>query len=256
MNLRRNVVVALCGVVLLAGGASFAAEARDDDATVTKPEPEPDATFAWELAMGFAGTVLDPSAMPLVFQSGEAVNVPGATGLTAPFGGASLRQLITAGPAWETRAIQSHVRFTLGLQKPYAAFRQGSIDADVDSVRVSPRSLSLWVVRFGLGGEYTFGRVTPFADVLGDVQLATAEVTVGGQPASTPRRASGSRCAPALVCASTSTSRSGSQGSTAWWARRATARASWSAGCSPSTERSRQKGTFDSPLEPSEYEFP
>lgn len=182
MNLRRNVVVALCGVVLLAGGASFAAEARDDDATVTKPEPEPDATFAWELAMGFAGTVLDPSAMPLVFQSGEAVNVPGATGLTAPFGGASLRQLITAGPAWETRAIQSHVRFTLGLQKPYAAFRQGSIDADVDSVRVSPRSLSLWVVRFGLGGEYTFGRVTPFADVLGDVQLATAEVTVGGQP--------------------------------------------------------------------------
>ncbi|MBM4779728.1 MAG: hypothetical protein GQE15_18645 [Archangiaceae bacterium] len=193
MNLRRNVVVALGGAVLLVGGAAFAIEAPDDDATVTKPapEPEPEATFAYELTMGFAGSVLDPSAMPLVFQSGEAVNVPGATGLTAPFGGASLRQLITAGPSWETRAIQSHVRFTLGLQKPYAAFRQGSIDADVDAtgspltgtpVHVSPRSLSLWVIRFGLGGEYTFGRVTPFADVLGDVQLATAEITVGGQP--------------------------------------------------------------------------
>lgn len=184
MNLRRNVVVALCGVVLLVSGAALAREEPGDDVAVTKPapEPEPDATFAWELTMGFSGTVLDPSAMPLVFQAGEAVNVAGATGLTAPFGGASLRQLVTAGPSWETRAIQSHVRFTLGLQKPYAAFRQGAIDADVDGLRVSPRSLSLWVVRFGLGGEYTFGRVTPFADVLGDVQLATAEVTVGGQP--------------------------------------------------------------------------
>jgi len=182
MNLRRNVVVALCGVVLLVSGAALAKEEHGDDVSVTKPEPEPDATFAYELAMGFAGAVLDPSAMPLVFQSGEAVNVAGATGLTAPFGGASLRQLVTASPSWETRAIQSHVRFTLGLQKPYAAFRQGAIDADVDGLRVSPRSLSLWVVRFGLGGEYTFGRVTPFADVLGDVQLATAEVTVGGQP--------------------------------------------------------------------------
>lgn len=195
MHIQRIVVVALCGVVLLSATAARAEErwAADEprDPPVTKIEREPDPTFAYELTMGFMGGVVDPSALPLVFQSGEVANVPGATGLAAPFGGPSQRSLITAGPAWETRAIQSHVRFTLGLQKPFAQFRQGSLDGDVvasgsplagSPLHVSPRSLSLWVVRFGLGGEYTFGRVTPFADVLGDVQLATAELSVDGQP--------------------------------------------------------------------------
>ena len=76
--------------------------------------------------------------------------------------------------------------YPFGLQKPFAQFRQGALDADVDvagtALRVSPRSLSLWVVRFGLGGEYTFGRVTPFADVVGDIQLASADVSINGEP--------------------------------------------------------------------------
>jgi hypothetical protein len=187
-------VVALCGAVLLA--ATTASAAPDDDgwardAKAPKVEREPEPTLAWEFTMGFMGGVVDPSGLPLVFQSGDAVNVAGATGLAAPFGGPNLRTLVTAGPTWETRAIQSHVRFTLGLQKPFAQFRQGALDGPVEAtgsplvgapLQVSPRSLSLWVIRFGLGGEYTFGRVTPFADVLGDVQLATAEVAVDGQP--------------------------------------------------------------------------
>ncbi|MBL8919612.1 MAG: hypothetical protein JNJ54_12165 [Myxococcaceae bacterium] len=192
MHIQR--VVVLCGVVLLSASARAEERWQDDevrDAKVTKPAREPEPTFAYELTMGFMGGVVDPSSMPLVFQSGEAAGVAGATGLGAPFGGPNQRALITAGPAWEARAIQSHVRFTLGLQKPFAQFRQGALDGSVEAtgsplvgapLQVSPRSLSLWVIRFGLGGEYTLGRVTPFADVLGDVQLATAEVSVDGLP--------------------------------------------------------------------------
>lgn len=194
MHIRREVVVAL---MLLAPMLAMAKTPEDrlefDDeletrkrAPVVVEDKEPEPTWAWEGTMGFAGSVLDPSTMPFVFQEGAASTVPSAAGLSAPFGGPSARQLITAGPAWEVRAIQSHVRFTLGLQKPFAQFRQGALDADVDvggtALRLSPRSLSLWVVRFGLGGEYTFGRVTPFADVVGDIQLASADVSINGEP--------------------------------------------------------------------------
>jgi hypothetical protein len=179
----------LCAVFFSAAVA-VAAPPEADDAAVTKATPAPEPEFTWEFSMGFMGNVLDPSTLPLVFQSGDAASVGGATGLTAPFGGTGLRQLITAGPAWEARGIERHVRFTLGLQKPFAQFRQGSIDGEAVApgaplvgapLTVSPRSLSLWVVRLGLGGEYTFGRVTPFADVVGDVQLASADVVVDGQ---------------------------------------------------------------------------
>ncbi len=164
-----------------------AVAAEEPPPAITEPERS---SFAYEFNMGFGGGLLDPSSLPLVFDKGDAASVPGATGLTAPFGGPSLNGLIVAGPAWEMRTIHSHVRFTAGLMKPFAQFRQGSIDGESNvgggplagpPIPVSPRSLSLWVFRLGLGGEYTFGRVTPFVDLLGDVQLANAEVVVNGQ---------------------------------------------------------------------------
>lgn len=181
--------VAVCSAVLLfAPVAALAAPTSPDAGAPEPPEPQPE--FAYELNMGFTGGTIDPSSLPLIFGSGDASGVAGATGLTAPFGGPSVRQLVTAGPAWETRTVNHHIRFTLGLQKPFAQFRQGALDGETTAggsplvgspVKVSPRSLSLWVFRLGLGSEYTFGRVTPFVDLLGDVQLASADVVVEGQ---------------------------------------------------------------------------
>ncbi|MDX2010140.1 MAG: hypothetical protein SFW67_08120 [Myxococcaceae bacterium] len=142
-------------------------------------EPEP--TWAWELVMGFGGGLVDPSRVPLVVRDGDAM---GAAALTSPFG---TTQLLAAGPAWEVRVVQSHARFTLGAQKPFAQFPSGSLDQDVDLggqlARVSPRSLTWWTVRVGLGAELTFGRVTPFVDLLGDVQFGDGAVVVGATPA-------------------------------------------------------------------------
>lgn len=154
------------------------------------PNERERSSFIYELNMGFTGGLIDPSSLPLVFEKGDAASVAGATGLTAPFGGPALGSLIVAGPTWEMRTTYSHVRFTAGLSKPFAQFRQGALDAETNvggsplvgpPIPVSPRSLSLWVFRLGLGGEYTFGRVTPFVDLVGDIQLANAEVVVAGQ---------------------------------------------------------------------------
>lgn len=182
MHIQRVAVVAVGSLVLLGAAPAQAGEADEWEAPQAKAEVrERDPSWQWELTMGFMGGVLDPSLLPLVFQEGSASAVPGATGLVAPFGGPSVRSLITAGPAWEARVVQQHVRFTAGLQRPFAQFRQGALDVDLGGLQVSPRALSLWVVRFGLGGEYRLGRVTPFADLLGDVALASADLTVGGE---------------------------------------------------------------------------
>ncbi len=175
----------LFGAVVLAT-TSARAEGSDD-----APTPEVKApAIVQELSMGFGGAVLDPSALPLVFASGEAGGVAGATGLGAPFGGPALRALVTAGPAWESRVIRHHTRFTLGLQKTWALFRHGALDGEAlatgsplvgPPLPVGPRALSLWGLRLGLGGEATFGPVTPFVDLLGDVQFVSADVSVEGQ---------------------------------------------------------------------------
>lgn len=173
MNVR--LVVA---VVLLSAGAALA---ETEEPETKKPPP-----FQYEVVMGFGGQVIDPASLPLVLTEGPLTNVPGLAGVAAPFGGPNLRQLITAGPAWEIRWTHRYLRFTTGLSKPWGQFRQGELDADLVSsplamVRASPRSLSLWLLRFGLGGEVSFGRVTPFIDVLGDLQWASAEIVVDGQ---------------------------------------------------------------------------
>jgi hypothetical protein len=179
--------VAVVSVALLPF-AALASTPEADGGSPAQGTPQP--AYGYEINMGFSGGAIDPSSLPLIFGSGAAQGVSGATGLTAPFGGPSVRSLITAGPAWETRTVNRHVRFTLGVQRPFAQFRQGALDGETNAggsplvgspVRVSPRSLSLWVFRLGLGAEYTFGRVTPFVDLLGDVQLASADVVVEGQ---------------------------------------------------------------------------
>jgi hypothetical protein len=172
---------ALLCCALVCATSALAREPADDlrDEAPAPVAREREPTFAWELVMGFGGGLVDPARLPLVVKEGAA----GAS-VAAPFGSTSL---LSAGPAWEVRVVQSHARFTLGLQRPFAQFPAGSLDQDVDvggvTSRLSPRSLSWWNIRLGLGAEATFGRWTPFLDVLGDVQLADGAAVVGTDPA-------------------------------------------------------------------------
>lgn len=185
MTLTRHRWFAVLFVTLL--GSAALADDHPDEPAATRASAKRSAPPAGEFVMGFSATLVDPGLYSLSLGDGPAAQVPGLGGLATPLGGGSL---ITSGPSWEARFTQSHLRFCLGLTKPWALFRQGALDADVpvtggplmgSPVRVSPRSLSLWLVRVGLGGEVTFGRVTPFVDLLGDLQWATVEAAVDGQ---------------------------------------------------------------------------
>jgi hypothetical protein len=104
------------------------------------PELPPDDTYLkrhhFDVSMGFTGSVRD----------------------------LALDRAAVYGLAWETRFVTQHVRFTIGLQKPFASM---------------PANPSLWDIRFGLGTEYSFRYVTPYVDVIGDVQKIDAAWTFG-----------------------------------------------------------------------------
>jgi len=74
-----------------------------------------------------------------------------------------------------------HVRMTVGFDLPFTAL--GDVPARrADEHDVAPRSLSMWSVRFGLGGEYRFGDVVPFVDLQGSAQRVFTTVVVDGHP--------------------------------------------------------------------------
>lgn len=167
-------------VVLAAAGVALAGEKDDLD------EPTPRPTHI-ELVFGFMGGQRDQSWSGFVVGA-DTAGTPGAASLVGPFTAAPISNAIVSGPTWEVREVHRHVRMTVGLQKPFALFRAsegaGAYDVDGVSRSVTVRTLQLWDVRLGLGGEYAFRRVTPFVDLLGDLRWANAELTVDGLPAS------------------------------------------------------------------------
>jgi hypothetical protein len=140
-----------------------------------------------ELSMGFLGGVRDETRAGYAFSSGTADVFPHAQALATPFALAPYDRTIVSGLAWETRYVSQHLRFTVGLSKPFAAFRMmdAIFPTDVGGTtrEVGTRSLTLWDVRFGLGGEYSFRHVAPFVDVIGDAQSISAAMTIDGETA-------------------------------------------------------------------------
>lgn len=141
----------------------------------------------FEITMGFMGGVRDATRGGYAFSSGTAESIAGAQALTDPFLQAPFNRVVTYGLAWEARYVAQHVRFTMGLQKPFASFRMAEAlfpgDVAGAPLDIGTRSLDLWDVRFGLGTEYAFKYVTPFVDVVGDVQTVSASMTIGGETA-------------------------------------------------------------------------
>jgi hypothetical protein len=143
------------------------------------PAPPEDDTYTgkrhFEITMGFTGGVRDETRTGFGFTGGTSP----AQALTAPFSLAPYDRTVVYGLAWDVRYVTQHVRFTVGLQKPFASFRM----TDAVTGEVGTRSLSLWDIRFGLGTEYAFKHVTPYVDVIGDVQKVDAALTVGTETA-------------------------------------------------------------------------
>lgn len=125
-----------------------------------------------EATMGFLVTSQDHRATG--FANGS------APALSQAFRGAPYDQSLGLGLRYEARSVLSHVRMTAGLDLPFSSF-ESAYATRVDEHDVTPRSMWSWAVRFGLGGEYGFGPVTPFVDLLGSVQRVTTTVNVDGR---------------------------------------------------------------------------
>jgi hypothetical protein len=126
-----------------------------------------------ELSVGFIGGYRDLSHMGFAFEDG----VSSAQGLVDPFSAAPYSGLPVYGVSSELRVVAHHLRFTAGVQKPFASFRL----SDAVNGDVSTRALTMWDFRFGLGGEYAFAHVAPFVDLLGDAQVVSAALAVSNQ---------------------------------------------------------------------------
>ena len=145
-----------------------------------------------EMSFGYLGQWTDERNRALELKP-TAADPPYAGAVTDPFLGAPYSSAILAGPVLEWRGIYDHVRLTVGLRFPFANFRPSDTAQSVMlggvAHEVLVRSMSLWDFRTGIGFEIPFQRVSPFFDVLGDVQTMTTQLSIDGVTATYTGRA-------------------------------------------------------------------
>lgn len=145
-----------------------------------------------ELSFGYLGQWTDERNRALELKP-SSDNPPFAGSVTDPFLGAPFDSAVLSGPTLEARLVCERVRMTMGVRFPFTNFRPSDTTRTVAlggaDREVLVRSVSLWDLRTGLGYEFPFKRVTPFVDVLGDVQTLTTQLVIDGAPATYTGRA-------------------------------------------------------------------
>lgn len=127
----------------------------------------------FEATMGFLATGQDQSATGFVADGG-------GPALAQTFRAAPYDGLAALGLRYDLRGVISHVRMTAGFDLPFTAL--GDVPSRrADEHDVTPRSISMWSARFGLGGEFRFGDVVPFVDLQGSLQRVATTVVVDGR---------------------------------------------------------------------------
>jgi len=126
----------------------------------------------FEASMGFLATGLDYRATGFTSANGPA--------LAQTFTGAPYDRALGLGLRYDARAVLSHVRMTVGFDLPFTSF-DAPAPQRVEGYETAPRALESWALRFGLGAEYAFGVVVPFADLQGAVHRVSTTVHVDGR---------------------------------------------------------------------------
>lgn len=166
--------------------ALSAAGAGDDEAR------QEERGNAVEVSFGYLGQWSDERNRALELKP-SSVDPPYAGAVTDPFLGAPYSGAILAGPVLEWRGIYHQVRLTVGVRFPFSHFRPSDTAQSVVLGGVTHdvlvRSMALWDFRTGIGFEVPFKRVSPFFDVLGDVQTMTTQLSIDGVAATYTGRA-------------------------------------------------------------------
>lgn len=113
------------------------------------------------------------------FTDGTASPSLGGSLRSPPFSGVSV-----AGPGGEANLVVKRIRFTIGMQRPYARLvsEQRNIPlAEGPSVQV--HKLDIAEFRYGLGYEHPVGPFTLIVDLMGTTDKLTTQLTVGDDQA-------------------------------------------------------------------------
>ena len=158
----------------------------DDQYSETPPEPkvvEEARGNVTEVSFGYLGQWSDERNRSLELKPTSS-DPAFAGAVTEPFLGKPYDSAILAGPMLEMRGIYKQVRLTVGLRFPFSNFRPSDTAQSVvlggAAHDVVVRSMSLWDFRTGIGFEVPFKHVSPFIDVLGDVQTMTTQLSIDG----------------------------------------------------------------------------
>lgn len=181
----------LLSLSVLASPALVLAQSLDDE-TPPREEPLPPADpFAsdaasrehFEFTMGFLAGERRFSELTFTSGSNDALSAE----LVAPFRAAPFDQTLVLGLRWELRLVVSHVRMTAGFDLPFTRYSVPDTTAAYASgdreVIVTARSVQPWEIRFGIGGEYAFGPLVPFVDLIGVVHGVDATLAVDAREA-------------------------------------------------------------------------
>jgi hypothetical protein len=178
---------------VFAAALAAAPMARAEDRT-TETDPDPSTKPRYrdrvEFTMGFLSGGRGYSDVGWSYDSNSPSTAKGADKLagSGPFLRPPYSNVTMLGVRYDVRVVLSHIRMTAGFDLPFSSYRTASTAGtyDVGGVmrQVTVTGLSAKEGRFGLGGEYTFGRVTPFIDVLGGLHWVSTDLNVDGQRAS------------------------------------------------------------------------
>ena len=165
--------------------------ADEQDASQTKVVEEKYGNVS-EFSFGYMGQWSDERNRSLELKPTSA-DPAFAAAVTDPFLGKPYDSAVLAGPVVEWRCIYKQVRVTVGLRFPFSNFRPSDTAQSVvlggTAHDVVVRSMSLWDFRTGIGFEVPFKHVSPFIDVLGDVQTLTTQLSIDGAAATYTGRA-------------------------------------------------------------------
>jgi hypothetical protein len=171
-------------LVMLTIRVAHAAESGDDDKIAPIDKRENAVWDHLEVSMGFLAGQRRYSSTPFAIAGGGNGSVAGATSLVAPFQRQPFDNAAVFGVRYDVRVVVSYVRMTAGFDLPFTAFNLGDgtgrysvggVDRDV-----SVRSIGGKDLRFGLGGEYPFGPVAPFVDLVGAIHWVNTTLAIDG----------------------------------------------------------------------------
>jgi hypothetical protein len=155
-----------------------------------QPESEaPDPLDRWDVAawdhfevsMGFIAGQRAYGASSFELTEG---NTPGAVDLVRPFEEGPFERHTSLGLRYDVRLVAAYTRMTVGVDIPFAQFTpseaQGIYSVGGVDRMVSIKSISPFLLHFGIGAEIPIGPIAPFVDVLGHLRWTDAVLTIDG----------------------------------------------------------------------------